>query len=306
MSGPLRRSHTNRDRASDRERPLSEGRSDGPSSRGGHALDAAGSEMRLDRRSDTQISKVVEAEIIPRLMLAARVGDAVQTRGRGVVRPSDVEMLVAHALANDVESAYASVIAARDRGVRQEAILLELIAAAARSLGRRWDDDLCSFTDVTLALTVLHRVMGRLGVPPDTQVAGRRGRVLLSVADGEQHTLGLAMVAAFVRAAGWDVRREGDASAAELEALVAAEWFDVVGFSASSVNVVDRLTRQIQELRAASLNDHVSVIVGGAIYSQFQTPGDLAARVGADAAASDARHAAVLLETLARDAKAPA
>jgi methanogenic corrinoid protein MtbC1 len=69
---------------------------------------------------------------------------------------------------------------------------------------------------------------------------------------------------------------------------VRKEWADVVGLSIGSERRLDWLQRCISEVRAASRNPGVVVMVGGPIFTLHP---DWVARVGADATARDARDA---------------
>ena len=185
----------------------------------------------------------------------------------------------------------------RARGVSVEVLYLDLLAPAARQLGTLWEDDTVMFSDVTVAVGRLHRIMRSLSpafgsevdVPPD----GRRA--LLIPAPGEQHTFGLSMVAEFFRRAGWDVVCDLDSRAVDPVALVRGEWFDVVGISAGVSARLDWLKSGIAAVRHASRNRTVGIMVGGPV---FANDNDLVRSVGADATASDGRQAPILAERL--------
>jgi len=53
-------------------------------------------------------------------------------------------------------------------------------------------------------------------------------------APGEQHTFGVRIVEQFLRKAGWEVSIGLASTPLEIAALVASEWFDVVGLTLSS------------------------------------------------------------------------
>jgi methylmalonyl-CoA mutase cobalamin-binding domain/chain len=112
---------------------------------------------------------------------------------------------------------------------------------------------------------------------------------------GSQHTMGLFMVAQFFRHAGWDVW--GDAALSEEEILAAARTrhFDLIGFSIGSETHVERLSSVILEVRKASRNEKLVVVVGGPII--LADPG-LVAQVGADGSGADAAEAVEQAESL--------
>jgi methanogenic corrinoid protein MtbC1 len=176
------------------------------------------------------------------------------------------------------------------RGVSVEAVYLDLLAPTAVQLGELWDSDECDFLEVTIALGRLQRVLRELsgtfvaaGVPESVA-----GRALLSNIPGEQHTLGIFMVAEFMLRDGWGVRVGTPASSAELVTLVQDEWFDVVGFSAACDARLLKLRHEIASVRRHSQNPNIVVLVGGRVF--VENP-ELVARVGADGYAESAADA---------------
>ena len=184
----------------------------------------------------TWLLRTIEAEIIPRLMLAhqtARLPILIDDVSPPTLGHEDVVAFAALVLSQQAGAAIAQVEVLRAQGVALEALYLDLLAPAARHLGELWEADLCDFTQVTLGLWRLQQVMHELSpaFQNEATYSLQRRRVLLAPAPGSQHTLGLFMVAEFFRRAGWDVSAEPAASAAELAAADGRDWFDVVGLS---------------------------------------------------------------------------
>ena len=75
---------------------------------------------------------------------------------------ADVEHFAKLMLANDEEPSFEAVMSYRARGVSIEKLYLDLLAPAARYLGELWNEDLCTFTDVTVGLGRLQRVLREL------------------------------------------------------------------------------------------------------------------------------------------------
>jgi MerR family transcriptional regulator, light-induced transcriptional regulator len=254
--------------------------------------------------NDTRMSRLartIEDEIIPRLMLAHRAGSEPVLRsvaGAGqAITADDVKHFAKLVLSHEEDIAFASVETLRARGVSVEGIYLELLAPTARYLGKLWEEDLCNFTDVTVGLGRLQRVLRELspalGRSVEHPSQGRR--VLLLPSPGEQHTFGLVMVAEFFRRAGWDVTGGAWAAGADAAELVSAEWFDVVGFSLGSEVHVGALANSVRAVRHATCNQHVAVLVGGPLFGIHP---EFMGQVGADGMTIDGREAPALAESL--------
>jgi len=246
-----------------------------------------------------RLTRTIESEIIPRLMLVHGTPWEAQAASRAeghAPDAGDVEGFVALLLAPSQGSAAAFVEAAREHGTPLEAVFLDLFAPAARRIGELWDADLCDFVEVTMALSRLQNLLRELAPSFETEgvpVSGRR--VLLAPAPGEQHTFGLALVEEFFRRDGWEVWVEGPGSADDLAACLGRNWFGVVGLSVSGDRLLDRLAPAIRAIRRASLNRAVGIMVGGRIF--MENPA-LVASVGADATAADARQAVCRAQAL--------
>jgi methanogenic corrinoid protein MtbC1 len=184
----------------------------------------------------------------------------------------------------------AAVDAKRRGGMTVEALYLDLFAPAARLLGEMWSDDVCDFSTVTVALGRLQRLLRELSPAFGTEIEypanGRRA--LFAQPSDEQHSFGLSMVAEFFRREGWDVFGVVGGAVDDPAVRVRKEWADVVGLSIGSERRLDWLRRCIAEVRAASRNPGVVVMVGGPIFTLHP---DWVASVGADATARDARDA---------------
>lgn len=261
----------------------------------GFRQDAAANDTRM-----SQLARTIEQEIIPRLMLAHRASAEPLARGdRGSqsITETDVKHFAKLVLAHEEDVAFAAIAAFRARQVSVEKIYLDLLAPTARYLGDLWNDDLCNFTDVTVGLGRLQRVLRELspalGRSVEHPVQGRR--VLLLPSPGEQHTFGLVMVAEFFRRAGWDVTGGAWAAGADAAGLVGAEWFDVLGFSLGAEVHLQPLAASIVAVRHAACNRHLVILVGGPIFGLHP---EFAGQVGADGMTIDGREAPLLAESL--------
>lgn len=247
-----------------------------------------------------RIVRTIEGDIIPRLVRLHREAEGDPLPEAAPARdptPDDVERLVRGLLRDDEAGCQAVVRDLRESGVLLAAIYLRLLAPAARELGRLWEEDLCLFSDVTVAVGRLQRMMRGLGPEFGRERAPAQDgrRVLLVPVTGEQHTFGLAMVAEFFRRAGWEVTGGYRDPALEPVELVRSEWFDVVGISCSATVHLRTLESQIAAMRQSSRNKGLGILVGGAIFAS--QPG-LARDLGADAAATDGESAPGVAEQL--------
>lgn len=248
------------------------------------------------------LMRTIEAEVIPRLLLMHGSGAATPRNG-SVVLPADVENLVTHLLVTPQSYVDTCLAEIRERGVDDETILLDLLAPSARLLGVMWDRDLCDFTDVTVALNQLQRLLHDIGgdLDPFEGPVPIGPSIMLSVTPGEQHTFGTSVVGEFFRRAGWSVCDERPATEREVVLCARKRWFSVIGFSLSGEVLIDRLASVISNVRQSSRNREVGIIVGGPV---FQDHPEWVAAVGADAWALDGREAVLqslsLLQLLAR------
>lgn len=239
------------------------------------------------------LARTIEAEIIPRLMLAhcsVRQPLVQQKPAQTPPGSSEVEEFARIALDLDPSAVAAYVETLRTEGVPLDVIYMELLAPAARRLGVLWEADLCDFTQVTLGLWRIQQVMYDLSPAfhrSSTESAGGR-RALLSPAPQSQHTFGLLMVSEFFRRAGWDVWARTSATAHDIVSAARSEWFDVCGLSIGSETHVDTTVSVILDVRKQSKNPAIVVMVGGPVVSAHP---DLVERVGADATAGDAESA---------------
>jgi methanogenic corrinoid protein MtbC1 len=245
----------------------------------------------------TALEQVIEAEIIPRLALAHRRPVAADGLASQQPRAIDVGEFVQLLLSTGYHAVLTYVQDLAASGVSAEAILLELFAPAARSLGEMWKADLCDFVEVTMALSMLQQLVRERSTTAglDPVQWSEHKRILLAPAPGEQHTLGIAIVEKFFLAAGWDVWGGAAGLAFDLPTLVRRETFSVVGFSVGSDRNVDALVGLIRDVRRQSRNPALGVIVGGPAF--LERP-DLAILIGADATAVDAQSAVSVAQGL--------
>jgi methylmalonyl-CoA mutase cobalamin-binding domain/chain len=244
-------------------------------------------EVDVHRRA--ALSRTVEVEIIPRLMLAHRSAAVPELRKapmRGPITADEVAEFGRLIIAHDAALGQTFVDTLILQGMALETLFLELMAPAARLLGDLWLEDRCSFAEVTVGLGRLQLILSeRAPLAWDDPGEAGRARVVLSPAPGEQHTLGMHIVAEIFRKAGFSVRTVLTAAATEVLQIVAEEHVDMVGFSVSNEHLLAPLAALISQVRERSVNRQVVVMVGGSPALQLDRN---LKKVGASAFALDA------------------
>ncbi len=250
------------------------------------------------------LTKAVEDHVIPRLLGALRPiqaeraaeTPAPETAGAAVlaIGPDQVSALTDLVLNGTQIQANAYVCAMRDAGAEPNNLCLDLLSPTASRLGTMWEEDLCDFTQVTMGILRLANVMRLVARAFEAQADAHQDkavavpRALLAQMPGEQHGFGLAMVVQFFRDAGWNVRSEPTITTDSLAGLVKHQWFGVAGLSVSCTERLEQLSATIRAIRGCSCNRAIGILVGGPPFIEHP---HLAAMVGADATAADARQA---------------
>lgn len=261
------------------------------------ALESQFSRGLLERRQSV-LATTIETEIIPRLMLAHRESpEQIQARRKvfRVFEAADIVEFARLVVVHDVAVAAAYVDAVMKQGATLESVFTKLFSAAARHLGEMWTDDRCTFSEVTIGLARIQQLVHGLSPFFEAEAEPRPiGRTaLLAPLPGEQHSLGVLMVEEFFRRGGWDVWVPLGSSQSDLLQMVSQERFDVVGFSVSGEGLLDRIASGIHEIRKASINPDVVVMVGGRFFNDHP---EYVAQVGADVTDLDGSQAVVRLE----------
>ena len=250
-------------------------------------------------RRELGLQHTIEAEIIPRLMLAYSQRlptDERRSTSPSTVMSEDIKTFSAIICSNDLLAARAFIFGLQSRNVPVDAILLELLAPTANLLGEMWEEDDADFTEVTIALCCLQQILRDISCTTETEVPGAKAgyRALLAPVPGEQHIFSVLMVDEFFRRAKWDVWTMPAATEDELLDILARENFDMTGLSVSCEAWLPRLESLIARMRSVSLNRDLIVLVGG---KPFSDDPSLAVRLGADATARDGRNAVMIAET---------
>ena len=225
------------------------------------------SQRKVARKSEKLLARTIEAEIIPKLVIAHKSSRALALpEGSAALRPSsdDVADFAELLLSRDVTIASAYVEAMCARGATLEIVFLDLFTGAgAFEIG--------------------------------AELAPCCRSALLVAAPGDQHTFGVFILQEFFRRAGWDVQGGSVCSSDELLAQVERGRFDVVGLSVSNEIAVGEFAAMIRTVRKVAPTRALHVMVGGGFFLQHP---DCLMGVGADATAQDGRRAVLRVSSL--------
>ena len=236
------------------------------------------------------LSALIEGEIIPRLMVAHAIAtpDTATTADGGGIARAEIAAFAPLVMQIEADALLLHVETILTRGVPFDTLLVDLLAPTARLLGEYWEDDRCDFVDVTMGLwrlqEVVHELAGRLPVDRGAAAGGRRA--LFASMPGDQHSFGTVVIDELFRRDGWQTERISDAQTHDLLRRVSAGWYDIIGLTVSCDCHIATLPSIIAALRNVSRNPRVCVMVGGRIFSADP---DLAAHLGADGTARDAK-----------------
>jgi methanogenic corrinoid protein MtbC1 len=215
---------------------------------------------------------------------------------RQPVDVAEVERLTASLTRGEGEPLHRAIMLRRVEGQSSEQVCLTLLTLLARRLGEWWEQDRCTFVEVTLGMIVLHEQLRALapGLTPTARIGG--GRTALMMPNiGNQHSMGIAMVAEFFRAGGWAIVDDPADCEATVLSRVAGQCFGLVAISVASSDSIVGLAPLIAAIRRHSCNPEVAVMLGGP--ALLADPA-LATAVGADATAADAGEALRRAEAL--------
>jgi methanogenic corrinoid protein MtbC1 len=253
---------------------------------------------QVDRDYGRSLSKLIEREIIPRLM-AVHAGDPRAPMPEE--QPIDAAEIAAFApmvMQIDADALLAHIETILDRGVAVETVMVDLLAPAARLLGEYWEEDRCDFVDVTMGLWRLQEVVHEIAARAPVGRAGAGPyRALFASMPGDQHSFGAVVIEEVFRRGGWHTDRLSEADTAVLLNSIAERHYDVIGLTISCDCHIAPLSSIISALRSVSCNPRVCIMVGGRIFSAMPK---LADTVGADGTARDAKLALKLAGDLVR------
>ncbi len=220
----------------------------------------------------------IHDEILPRLALASFDPVGAQTCADRRLPPDveEVAELSRIAASQDLPGALSFIEEKVRQGLSIGTVLLHLVAPAARKLGDDWLDELRTFAEVTLGLATLQEVVHALRYGHAGGL-GDRGTVLLIAAHPGEPTVGIDALGDSIRRAGWSVKLEPSLTHAEIAKLVATERYAAVAISVSAEARVEPLMQLMRDVKDASVNPGVILMVVGGSPNVADRPESLGA-----------------------------
>jgi methanogenic corrinoid protein MtbC1 len=225
----------------------------------------------------------------------------------GVARPEErvFSELQIQALAQSCSGEYGQpmrlMLAWAESGMDWEDIYLEAVVPAAQLLGKWWLADRMDFVAVSIASTRLQQTLYDLSPTflGQSHDANNGLSALLFSTPGSQHSMGVFMLGEFFRKYGWRVSGVPFMGIAGALRNVQSDWFDVLGVSVSTDRCLETVGGLIRELRAASANPDLKIMVGGPMAANNR--GQMY-RLGADFVGADSRESQRLASHYVRKA----
>lgn len=209
--------------------------------------------------------------------------------------PSDdqIEHLCHALLSKDDRAGAIFIQEARAAGASVDAVYLKYLAGAARMLGQWWEEDLASFSEVTLGTSRMYAIMRAIRQQlPIPKAAAIRSAIFASV-PGETHTLGVRMAADLFRRDGWRIDLKIAETHDALVCDIAQSDTQLVGISAGGAHSLEALSRLIIALRIRKPT--ALVFVSGQIVEEAK---DAVTLIGVDGMASDIDSARVVMGSI--------
>jgi methanogenic corrinoid protein MtbC1 len=176
------------------------------------------------------------------------------------------------------------ILEAAAGGVTVPELCLQVLLPALQEIGRMWQTDEINVAEEHFATSTTKRILAQLRqLAPVRQPNGKT--VLAASVMGNQHDIGLQVVADFFELEGWKVLHLGsDMPIPDLVQAVESYQPDLLTLSVSLHAQLVTLTETIQAVRRGEHGAVVKILVGGRAFAEAP---DLAPSLGADGYAAD-------------------
>jgi MerR family transcriptional regulator, light-induced transcriptional regulator len=253
-----------------------------------HSQDGATQTKRSSTAPGQLLADRIELQLLPRLMREhAADFAALRKRGLTALEKQQAASAIAEAAAQDDVEA----LAERIRSVLAQvsdvpALLLDVLAPAARLLGEWGDLGRLGFDVVDRGIKALERVVSMFNRDTVSHASRgwREGSILLAAMPGNQHTFGLRMIEELFTRDGWSLTTLASPRAEQIIDEASRQYFHVLGLSVGALSQPQKVTSLIAEIREESLNPALRIVVGGPSIASGTLPGET---FGADLVATD-------------------
>lgn len=148
-------------------------------------------------------------------------------------------------------------------GATEAEIFDRVLAPAMHRIGERWERAEITVADEHLATAISNRVMASVYESLAVGMPASRERVLIAPVEGDQHVMGLRMIADVLDGAGYETIYMGAAAPlAGLIESIAQHQPSVVALGATAPWSAARLVETVRLIRAA--HPSLPIVVGGA------------------------------------------
>lgn len=241
-----------------------------------------------------------KVQTLPPDTIRAVASDIVTHLGRAdatdvEVDPASVAEFCTTLLGQDASAALDFISDRRAEGCDLETIYVGYIAAAARELGARCEEDRISLFDVAMGTGHLYALMRSLRAesePFENDFDVQR-YALFATVPGEDHAIGITIAADLFRAGGWEIDLHTGTDHAALLAHAEFAKPRVIGLSLTTERRLDSLVRLVVALRLAVPRLIIAVATGGTLHADRVTT-----LVDIDLHVHDVRSARVEIERL--------
>lgn len=193
--------------------------------------------------------QALAGDIANRLVSANLLGPAFDAP---VISDADIAAFCDALIQPDAQASLHFIENRRAEGMTRQAVYLSYITAAARHLGKGWDEDRLSFLQVAYGtghLYALMRAMRAESPSEQPHALDNRRYALFATVPGEDHGIGITVAADMFRDVGWEIDLQTGTDHEALLAHVQTTQPLFIGLSLSSEKRLDALVRLVVGMR---------------------------------------------------------
>ncbi len=201
----------------------------------------------------------------------AQLPQAKQNQYSKMLDEEEVDQLTNLLLDTEEGSFELAITVLKTHGAPIDYIVLDLIPAIARKLGKQWEDDSLSFADVSIGVNRLERVIHKLDYLFQANQLDRQQNkaIFITGFPGSQHSLGTLIFANFLIYSGWQVHRPNQVNIDSIVYGVSSKDLQAIAISVSTSEQLEELPSLIDLLRQKSKNPNIVVLIGGPLYNKL-------------------------------------